>query len=260
MPNAGDSTRRFSSRAPYYHQSRPRYPGAVLGLLAEHIGLTRQSVIADIGAGTGISSELFLNYGCTVYAVEPNADMRAIAAEHYDDRPNLTLVDGTAEATTLPNHSVDFITAGQAFHWFDPVKAHAEFTRILKPDGWVVLFWNTRPDTMSPFLTAYNDLVRSFDIEAGSTLRQTEKTRLMAREGFFAEENMTKHVLPNPQTCDFDGLIARTLSASYMPLPGMPRYEEMLAALRDLFEQHQQNGLVTFDYVTEVFWRRGEEA
>jgi len=255
MP-ASDNTTRFSSRTPYYHASRPRYPQAVIGLLAQHLGLTPQSVVADIGAGTGISSQLYLDFGCTVYAVEPNAGMRAVAAAEYGDRPNLKLVDGTAEATGLPDASADFVTAGQAFHWFDPAPSRAEFTRILKPNGWIVLFWNTRDEEDSVFMQEYSAFLRVFDKDEGKTRWQAARESVMARDAFFGEAQLTRHAIPNRQIFDFDGLLARALSSSYMPLPGTPEYPQMEAALRELFDRCQQNGVVSMNYITEIFWRQ----
>src|SRR5208282_2924056 len=116
---------------------RPGYPPALLDLLREECGLHSDHVVGDIGSGTGFLSELFLKNGNRVYGVEPNAEMRAGGEEYLSSYANFTSVDGSAEATTLPASSVDFVAAGQAFHWFDPQAARREFLRILKPGGWV---------------------------------------------------------------------------------------------------------------------------
>src|SRR4051794_35122333 len=119
---AVDSKARFSDRVENYVKYRPTYPTAVLGYLRDEAGLTVQSVVADVGSGTGISSELFLRAGCTVYGVEPNADMRAAADGLLAQYPAFRSVDGSAEATTLPAGSADLVIAGQAFHWFDAAR------------------------------------------------------------------------------------------------------------------------------------------
>jgi len=139
-----DSKNRFSSRVEDYIKYRPGYPQEVISLLAAECGLTPDSIISDVGSGTGILSELFLRCGNKVYGVEPNAEMRTAAKRLLKDYVNFQSIDGNAEATTLPKHSVDFVTAAQAFHWFDQPKAHREFASILKPDGWAVLIWNER--------------------------------------------------------------------------------------------------------------------
>src|SRR5213595_654680 len=131
-----DPTKRFSNRVENYIKYRPGYPDAVIDLLTEECRLTQQSIIADIGSGTGILSELFLKNGNSVFAIEPNAAMRRTAEDLLRKHPKFTSIDAAAEATTLDIASVDFVTAAQAFHWFDRKNARKEFARILKPEGW----------------------------------------------------------------------------------------------------------------------------
>ncbi|MGZ5438084.1 MAG: class I SAM-dependent methyltransferase, partial [Pyrinomonadaceae bacterium] len=154
-----DPTKRFSNRVDNYLKFRPRYPTEITALLEKDCALTPDSVIADVGSGTGFLSELFLRNGNRVLGVEPNAEMRAAGERLLADYPNFVSIDATAEATTLPNLSVDFVTAGQAFHWFDREKTHREFHRILKTDGWVVIVWNTFPTGRSALVKAYDDVL-----------------------------------------------------------------------------------------------------
>ena len=126
VPMEPDPTRRFSNRVDDYVRYRPHYPPGVLDRLREGIALTPRTVIADVGSGTGISTELFLQNGNTVFAIEPNPEMRAAAERLLGGRPNFHSVRGTAEATTLPDGSVDCVVAAQAFHWFDPEKTRVE--------------------------------------------------------------------------------------------------------------------------------------
>src|SRR5690349_12791287 len=137
-----DATLRFSSRVDNYVLFRPGYPFEVLELLKQECGLTSDSVIADIAFGTGIFTRMLLENGNRVYGVEPNADMRRAGERFLKNYSNFTSIAGTAEATSLPDHRVNIITAAQAAHWFDPEKARREFIRILKPKGWLVLIWN----------------------------------------------------------------------------------------------------------------------
>src|SRR6476469_8499971 len=139
-----DSTKRFSSRVENYIKYRPSYPPTVIDILTEHCQLTPAAVMADIGSGTGLLTELFLKHGNRVFGVEPNRAMREAGERLLAGYSNFTSVDGVAEATTLPDHSVAFVTAGQAFHWFDVAKTRQEFIRILQPQGWAVLVWNVR--------------------------------------------------------------------------------------------------------------------
>src|ERR1019366_5901844 len=137
-----NSTTRFSSRVENYIKYRPGYPQAIVDLLSARCGLTSASVIADVGSGTGILTELMLRNGNKVFAVEPNRDMREAAERLLSQHPNFISVEGTAEVTRLNDASVDLIVAGQSFHWFDRVKTRQEFLRVLKPGGWVALIWN----------------------------------------------------------------------------------------------------------------------
>src|SRR5262249_1325145 len=143
---------RFSTRAENYRKYRPGYPAEIMSLLVSKCGLTPASLIADIGSGTGKLCELFLNYGNRVFGVEPNEAMRIAGETLLARYPGFVSVDGRAESTTLESQTVDFVTAAQAFHWFDRESARREFLRILKPSGWVVLVWNERRLDSTPFL------------------------------------------------------------------------------------------------------------
>ncbi len=157
-----DATQRFSSRVSNYVRYRPGYPSAVLELLKHDCRLTPSAVIADVASGTGIFTRLLLENGNRVFAVEPNPEMRQAAEELLAGFPKFTSVSGSAEATTLAEHGVDFVTAAQAAHWFDREKARREFVRILKPGGWAVLLWNERLTDTTPFLRDYEKLLLTF--------------------------------------------------------------------------------------------------
>ncbi|MEM9906031.1 MAG: class I SAM-dependent methyltransferase, partial [Cyanobacteria bacterium P01_D01_bin.44] len=143
-------TQRFSNRVADYIKCRPDYPPTLLAYLTQHGGLTSKQTVADIGMGTGLLTHHFLDHGNRVYGVEPNAEMRSAAVECLHPYAHFHPLDGQAEATTLPPDSVDWVVAGQAFHWFDRPAARAEFERILKPGGRVALVWNDRLES-DPF-------------------------------------------------------------------------------------------------------------
>ncbi|MCB9445998.1 MAG: class I SAM-dependent methyltransferase [Ardenticatenaceae bacterium] len=246
-----DSTKRFSDRVDNYVLYRPGYPTAVLDLLRDECGLTETAVIADIGSGTGILTQLFLQNGNPVYGVEPNDDMRAAAESQLSEYAHFTSVNGRAEATTLPDHCADFATAGQAFHWFEPQAAKDEFQRILKPDGWVALIWNTR-DKKSPFMKEYERLLDQYAIG----YQETKQTRSHERIPPFLGGEPAIGEFPNEQIFDWKGLLGRSLSSSYAPLPGHPAYEPLLAGLRRLFLDFADDGRVRFSYTTRVYYGR----
>jgi ubiquinone/menaquinone biosynthesis C-methylase UbiE len=256
-----DPTQRFTNRVAYYHAARPRYPAALLECLQREAGLTPESIVADIGSGTGISSEIFLRHGNTVYAVEPNDAMRAEAETHYGSDPNFKSVAATAEATTLPAASVDLVAAGQAFHWFKLPETPAEFKRILKPDGYVCLFWNSRQMDSTPFLTEYEDLLKRYSVDYNEVNHRSQTREKDADERdkiqrLFGHDNYRLFMFPNQQATDEATLIGRALSSSYVPLEDHPNHAPLMAALRALFAARQQNGQVMIEYTTEVFLGR----
>lgn len=246
-----DPTQRFSGRVDNYVRYRPGYPRGVLDILREGAGLTPAAVIADIGSGTGISTALFLQNGNPVLAVEPNREMRAAAEQWLQADAHFRSVDGRAEATTLPDASVDFIVAAQACHWFDLEKTRAEFRRILRPGGWVVLLWNRRLKDTTPFLREYETLLQTYCADYAEV--QHERITSAVLEGFYAP-GFQLCALPNEQNLNYEALEGRLLSSSYAPAAGDPRHLPMLAALRGIFEKNQLNGCVRFDYETQVYF------
>ena len=249
-----DPTSRFSNRVRDYIKHRPGYPRALVTLLEEDCGLTRDSVVADMGSGTGILSELFLSAGVRVYGVEPNREMREAGERLLAAYENFLSVGGRAEETTLDDDSVDFVTAGQAFHWFDPASARREFRRILKDGGWAVLVWNDRRTEGTPLLAEYERLL----LEYGTDYKEVS-IKWAAEENiktlFGASEVLTK-TFDNEQVLDFDGLKGRLMSASYAPLQGHPNHEPLMRELAALFERHQRGGRVVVEYDTKVFYGR----
>ena len=249
-----DSTQRFSKRVDNYVKYRPGYPRAVIELLAAECDLTTESLVADIGSGTGLLSELFLNNGNRVLGVEPNREMREAGERLLASTPGFTSVDGTAEATTLATGSVDFVAAGQAFHWFDRAQAHVEFARILKPQGWVVLVWNDRRTASSPFLADYDQLLTTYGNDYVQVSHKLIDQGIL--ESFFAPSAWSVQKFENVQMFDLEGLKGRLLSSSYAPELDQPNYQPMLDALEVLFAAHQRDGQVAFEYDTTVYYGR----
>ena len=244
-------TTRFSNRVDNYVKYRPGYPQEVLRLLAEKCGFTRQTVVADVGSGTGIFTKVLLDHGNRVWAVEPNAAMRTAAEQILAGYEGLTSVDGTAEATTLPDHCVPLVTVAQALHWFDPAPTRAEFRRILQPGGWVAVFWNERHLDATPFLRDYEVLLETF----GTDYAQVRHSNLDVERvrAFFGSEAVELTVLKNRQVFDYEALEGRLLSSSYAPDETKPSHQPMLERLKAIFAVHQVDGQVAFDYDLNVY-------
>ncbi len=253
---------RFSGRVESYRQFRPGYPVEIVDRLRSECGLSSDAVVADIAAGTGLLSAIFLQAGFPVIAVEPNAEMRAACAELAREYPKLRCVEGTAEAPGLPDGSVDLITVAQAMHWFDLKRARMEFARILRPGGsqelqpggWCAAIYNNRHLGGDAFHDGYEQLLREFGIDYLHVKEQHVGRRRLAQ--FFAPAQMQCAVFANRQMLTREALEGRTLSASYIPQPGHPRFEEMRAALARLFEENARQGVVTMRYDCVVCWGR----
>jgi SAM-dependent methyltransferase len=244
-------TQRFSNRVDNYIRYRPSYPIEVIELLRAECGLTPGSVVADIGSGTGKLTELLLPHAKQVFAIEPNLEMRTAGERLLGAYSNFTSVAASAETTPLPDHSVELIVAGQAFHWFDRERTKIEFTRILKPGGFVALIWNDRLVDATPFLVAYEALLRGL----GTDYEQVNHRNMDAEklQNFFGDVPRLKS-FPYVQPFDYAGLKGRLLSSSYAPAEGEPGCEAMLLKLREIFEANQENGRVDFLYTTQVYY------
>jgi len=219
--------------------------------------LTSRSVIADLGSGTGLFAEIFLRNGNPVFGVEPNAEMRNAGEQTLNGYPNFTSVDGAAESITLPDASVDFVVAGQAFHWFDRSKARPEFQRVLKPLGWVVLAWNGYRVESSQMMNAYQALVAKYGTDYSEVQREVVGVDV---ETFYAPGTCKCARFSFRQRFDYQGLEGRLLSSSYAPETDHPGYNAMLRDLRAVFDANQQDGQVDFDYETEVYYGRLEKS
>jgi ubiquinone/menaquinone biosynthesis C-methylase UbiE len=246
-----NTVERFSNRVENYVKYRPGYPKEILDLFATEMNLHRDSMVADIGAGTGISSKLFLENGNRVFGVEPNAAMRKAAEKFLKDYPNFRSVSGTAENTSLGGKSVDFVVAAQAFHWFDKAKTRQEFKRILKDQGFIALIWNERQLDSSTFLKDYERLLIEFGTDY-EKVRHENITKETLRD--FFRTDFEEAVFSNRQTVDFDGLKGRMLSASYVPTEENPRFAEMIKNLKSLFATHEENGKIQILYDTKIFY------
>lgn len=245
------TTQRFSNRVANYIKYRPGYPGEVLEFLKQRAGLSTGSVVADIGSGTGIFTKLLLDKGYTVYAVEPNDDMRKSSVEQLRNYQNFHVINGTAEQTTLQAHSVDLVVCAQAFHWFDQQLTQAEFKRILKPNGQVALIWNNRQVEYDAFAIAYELLLQ----QEASDYNEVNHRNITDLDftNFFKNGKYQLEKYCNVQVFDEDGLVGRAFSSSYVPPKDTEAGQAFLADLKTLFDQYQTDGSINFMYQTEIY-------
>ncbi len=245
-----DAKQRFSNRVADYVRYRPGYPAELLDVLRKECDLRPGHVIADIGSGTGFLSELFLKNGNTVFGVEPNREMREAGELHLQSYRGFVSVEGSAEATALNEACADFVAAGQAFHWFEPEKARAEFRRILRPQGWVVAIWNFR-EMATPFAGAYEDILVKYGTDYTCVRDSYPKGHDV--QSFFLSGEFLHHTVPNVQFLDWDGLAGRLRSGSYVPQESHANFAPMMDALRELFRRYQENGHVRVEFATHLY-------
>jgi len=244
-------TERFSDRVAEYVLYRPDYPVAMLEWLQREHGVNPHWWVADVGAGTGISSKLFLDGGYRVIAVEPNEPMRHAADQWLGDNERFRAIDGRATATGLDEVSVDLIVVAQAFHWFDQAAARREFQRILRPNGLVAVIWNSRRLVGTPFLEGYEVLLKTYGTDYTSVAeRYGDEPQMRA---WFGDGYRGMGRFDHGQLLDFDGLRGRLMSSSYAPRAGHPQHEPMLHALQKLFDSCAVNGRISFDYDTVIY-------
>ncbi|MDX1941532.1 MAG: class I SAM-dependent methyltransferase [Saprospiraceae bacterium] len=249
-------TARFSKTAEYYVRYRPTYPAALMDFFRSELNLTASSIIADVGAGTGKLTELFLQNGNRTYAIEPNREMRLAAERLLGSNVHFTSIDGTAENTNLPDQSIDFIAVGTAFHWFEPVATRHEFQRILKPNGYVLLTWNYRNNDRSAFMHEYEDFLLEYSSDYKKVKEAYPDDAIL--DQFFVENNWQQVIFENLQIFDFEGLKGRYQSCSYALEEDSPQFNNAMDALRLIFERHQQNGKVIHWYHTVLYYGKLE--
>ncbi len=246
-----NSTTRFSSRVKDYVLYRPGYPSEITDYLSQNYGLRSDSIIADIGSGTGKSSEMFLDNGNTVYGVEPNVDMRLAAEKLFEDNPYFISVDGKSEDTTLPDKSINFIIAGQAFHWFDPIETKKEFSQILKPGGKVILIWNEREPNQTGFMGEYDAFLYKYSTDYKEIdHRNIDETKIAS---FYSPGSFQEEDFENSQNFDFEGLKGRYNSSSYAIPASDPGYSDVIQVLTELFMKYENDGEIVMKYVTKLF-------
>lgn len=251
-------TERFTERVDAYVKYRPSYPPEALRAIREALGVEPPAVAADVGAGTGIFSALLLAEGFGVIAVEPNLAMREAATRALAGHPRFSTVAGSAEDTGLEEASVSFVTAAQAFHWFDGPRARAELRRITRAPHPVALLWNKRSLDATPLLRAYEELL----LRASDDYAQVrhENVRRSGIGAFFAPNGHEYLRFPTAHALSEEAFVGRTLSASYVPGKGHPRHDETVRSLRALFAEHQTQGVVELVYDTEVYVGRLADA
>src|SRR3989344_1838514 len=232
---------RFSDRVENYVKYRPHYPQALVNLLQDKQYFKPDALIADIGSGTGISAQLFLQNNFKVIGVEPNEPMRLAAEEILKgslEKKQFVSINANAEHTSIQDNSIDLVIAAQSFHWFDKEKFKVECKRILKPEAHVALIWNDRQTDTNDFLKLYEEFLQMFATDYKVVNHKNFQDKGVF-DAFFGENNYKEYILPNYQDVDLAGLRGRVLSSSYMPNEAHPDYQHMMYVLRKIYQRYQ---------------------
>ena len=244
------NTNKFDEKGKVYAKARPDYPKALFEFLICGRILDKEKAVADIGSGTGIFTTQLSHFAKTVFAVEPNEDMRSKAEDNFRLYPNVRSVNAAAESTSLPDASVDLITVAQAFHWFDRKAFKNECKRILKPNGKILLIWNDR-DINSNVIKDNFAVNKIFCPNFKGSSNGIDFSKDAFKDFFDGEYEMTE--FDNCLVYDRDAFIARSLSSSYSPKKNDPAYDEYVKALESVFEKHQTNGTLKYPYITRCY-------
>lgn len=247
-----DNTQKFSGKADVYQQARPSYAQAMLDFIAQKWQIGEESQVADIGSGTGILTHQLLGLGAKVFAVEPNADMRAKAKELLGDNPNFFSVIGTAEQTSLPDHSFHLVTAASAFHWFDPQLFRQECDRILLEGAPVVLVWNEA--RLSEEINLGRERIFKQYCPNFKGFSGGRDARNRAKRAFFGDEIQEQH-FPNPLSYDRQTFVNRALSASYSLIETDPEFDAYVTELGELFDQHAVDGKIVLPQDSVAYFK-----
>jgi SAM-dependent methyltransferase len=243
---------KFDGMGHSYAQYRPSYPKEFIDFLYSEVGVNAESIIADIGSGTGILTRQLLDRRSKVFAVEPNNDMRAIAEAELTDYKGYVSINGTAEETTLGDHYVDYITVAQAFHWFDRLRFKTECRRVLKPAGRAILVWNSR-DEASALIRENEKIIKEYCPDysgfSGGMSFDEDNNDFNA----FFDGKYDVRIFQNDLSFDKQGFIGRNLSGSYAPKENENGYAAYIAALGELFDKYNNNGNLIMPNLTRSY-------
>lgn len=245
-----DNTDLFTSKAAIYHNGRPSYPDELLQFLQRKFQITHETIIADIGAGTGKFTEELLELGCHVIAVEPNQKM----AEELRDGllcEQLTIRERPAEHTEIDDHSVNIITVAQAFHWFNKEAFKLESKRILVEDGPICLIWNMRvEDALINKRTkeVFEKHCPKFEGFSGGMTHNENQIEEFFNHGYEFFE------IDFPLTFKKKQFVERCLSASYALNPEDDGFKALKDDLKAIFNEFAEEDKVIIPNKTKCYY------
>lgn len=242
----------YQHKTSFYSEGRLGYAQQAVRLITERIA-SPHAAIADMGSGTGIFSAALLDKGYRVYCVEPNAALQQEAVRHFHSNINFKAVTAPAEATGLPDHSVDGITAASAFHWFHPDSFLLECRRIVKPGGFVFFLYNVR-QTDDSFSREHGKICRRYC--PGFTGFHHGADKAKDRCPAFFSNGFEEERFPYDLSYTKEQFLSRCLSSSYSLNQTQPDYPVYHKELERLTEEHGTDGVIVIRNHTVVWYGR----
>lgn len=247
--NQSDTVDRFSTKADLYSRYRWAYAPEAIDAIFQITQLSGEASVADIGAGTGMVSRQLADRVKQVFAIEPNLAMRQLAEQALAQYPSVVTIHGYADATTLPNQSVDLITVGRAIHWFNAATTPQEFRRILKPQGWLAIL--QIPCTDDAFNDAF-DKFRSTAEDGWATNRDQKRRNKPPLSIYYGHSDFSVFQFPEVRQETWHEFLNRITSLSPAPDPTSPVYNKFEKAMRDLFDQFSDGDRISLNICTEL--------
>lgn len=237
----------FYDKANEYAIGRPTYPEGIIKKMKE-LGIGKHSIVADIGAGTGLLTHLLTKLDCVILAVEPNVEMLNECKKYCAAHTNIEFINAPAESTQIKENSLDLIIIAQAFHWFNKDLSKAEFKRILKDNGYVIFLWNDM-QIHNEFVKEYINILNEYKVKTTAAISNYDPDQ--EKYNFLGQE-YEKIYYNNQQVLDLEGLVANASSLSYTPSKSSSNYGEFERDLMNLFFKYQEDGQVILHYKTEM--------
>lgn len=245
-----EAARGFEHAPKPYEIGRPASPPEAIERLIAELRIEDGTRVLDLAAGTGKLTRMLLPTGAFIVAVEPVDGMRAALTRSL---PEVQALAGTAEAIPLPDGSVDAVTVGQAFHWFDGDAALAEIHRVLRPGGRLGLIWNVKDESVD-WIEKLGGIMESYRgdaprVASGAWKEAFDRTTLFtplerARFSFVHE-------------AEFAAVVARVTSVSFIAALPPAEFARVVDQVRTLLATHPETkGRSTFElpYRTGVYW------
>lgn len=244
---------RFSGLSKIYRKYRPSYSEEVVQCILDYYHLTKDSVVIDVGCGTGNLSKVFLDKGMTVFGVEPNLDMRKEAQDYLSQYKKFTAVEGNDGDFNVGDQLADLVICAQAFHWFDIKRYREECKRVLKPSGGVAIIyadWNPSA-AMTADLRKVNDICVK-DKDVAWKVKFAYSDRYLKH--FFGEYQ--SNVFESKQIYNFDRLIGFMDSYSFSPRYDDSIYPEYYKNIKKFFEKYKNDldETILVPFLINVFW------